>query len=575
MSHPRPSRLVGTVVILGLALLVTAVLVYEAQLAARGHRLTAERTLRDYASFADWQFEQRMKNELLTTMIPSLMWGAMRVDPARLPQSLISPESVELLAREYAGWWCKCLDSTRYFFRIDWPDGPMQTTRTSASAEELRWARDTIRAYVKRMEPLTGMLPKAYGSTDVQPRPQSTLQVILTNDSYVMILGEHDAMPQLLVFLVSRDVKGRPVVIYGYATPPRPFLRTAFDSIYHRSVLLPPSLVGTTPIDSVLSLGISDVHGNPLFGSPGQYDLMYSASDTLEPNFASLVLRVALRPDVGARLIVGGLPPSRLPMLLALLLVMAILLAIALVQLRREQELARLRTDFVSGVSHELRTPLAQIRWFSELLHMGKLRSEEERTRSAGIIDQEARRLTYLVENVLNFSRSERRQSRISPVPSDLEKELRETLELFAPLARSRQMKLRAELELGVVAMVDRDALRQIMLNLLDNAAKYGPPGQTITVGSTRTGDAVRIWLDDEGPGVSPADRARAWEPYVRLARDADRGTGGSGIGLAVVRELVEMHGGRCAMEASPGGGVRVVVTLPATEAAVAEESPA
>ncbi|MDE3052851.1 MAG: hypothetical protein KGJ70_03115, partial [Gemmatimonadota bacterium] len=271
MSHPRPSRLVGTVVILGLALLVTAVLVYEAQLAARGHRLTAERTLRDYASFADWQFEQRMKNELLTTMIPSLMWGAMRVDPARLPQSLISPESVEELARNYAGWWCKCLDSTRYFFRIDWPDGPMQTTRTSASAEELRWARDTIRAYVKRMEPLTGMLPKAYGSTDVQPRPQSTLQVILTNDSYVMILGEHDAMPQLLVFLVSRDVKGRPVVIYGYATPPRPFLRTAFDSIYHRSVLLPPSLVGTTPIDSVLSLGISDVHGNPLFGSPGQY----------------------------------------------------------------------------------------------------------------------------------------------------------------------------------------------------------------------------------------------------------------------------------------------------------------
>jgi signal transduction histidine kinase len=287
------------------------------------------------------------------------------------------------------------------------------------------------------------------------------------------------------------------------------------------------------------------------------------------------VLRVALRPDVGARLIVGGLPPSRLPMLLALLLVMAILLAIALVQLRRDQELARLRTDFVSGVSHELRTPLAQIRWFSELLHMGKLRSEEERTRSAGIIDQEARRLTYLVENVLNFSRSERRQNRISPVPSDLEKELRETLELFSPLARSRRMKLRAELELGVVAMVDRDALRQVVLNLLDNAAKYGPPGQTITVGSTRAGDSVRIWIDDEGPGVPPADRARAWEPYVRLGRDADRSTGGSGIGLAVVRELVEMHGGRCAMEASPGGGVRVVVTLPATEAAVAEESPA
>ena len=82
------------------------------------------------------------------------------------------------------------------------------------------------------------------------------------------------------------------------------------------------------------------------------------------------------------------------------------LLTVALLQLRRQQELARLRTEFVSGVSHELRTPLAQIRWFAELLHMGKLRSEDERARSAGIIDQEARRLTYLVENVLNFSRA-------------------------------------------------------------------------------------------------------------------------------------------------------------------------
>jgi len=299
--------------------------------------------------------------------------------------------------------------------------------------------------------------------------------------------------------------------------------------------------------------------------------MSYSASDTLEPTFGRFVLRVALRPDVAGRLIVGGLPPSRLPMLISLLLLMAILLAIALVQLRREQELSRLRTEFVSGVSHELRTPLAQIRWFSELLHMGKLRTEEERIRSAGIIDQEARRLTYLVENVLNFSRAERRQNRIAPVPTDIEKELRDALELFAPLARSRRMKLRAELELGVIALVDRDALRQVILNLLDNAAKYGPEEQTITVGTTRTRTAVRIWIDDEGPGVAPGDRARVWEPYVRLARDTDRGTGGSGIGLSVVRDLVEMHGGRCTMEASPGGGVRVVVTLPASDAQVPE----
>ncbi len=574
MTPTRPSRLLGTVVVLGLALVITAMLVYQAQVSARGHRLTAERTLRDYASFADWQFGQQSKNELLTSMIPSLGQAAMRVNPERLPESLLSPDSVAILAHDYAGW-CKCLDSVRYFFRIDWPDGALMTTKTNASSGERRWARDTILAAVRSMAPLREMLPKAYGSSEVGTRSQSQMRVIITNDSYVMILGRVDLRPRLLVFLVSRNMDGVPVVIYGYETPPLPFLVPTFQSVYRRGSLLPPSLVGNLPLDSVLSMVVEDGDGDPLFGSPGQYDLSYSATDTLESNFGRLVLRVALRPDVASRLIVGGLPPSRLPMLLALLTLMALLLAIALVQLRREQELARLRTEFVSGVSHELRTPLAQIRWFSELLHMGKLRTEEERIRSAGIIDQEARRLTYLVENVLNFARAERRQNRIAPVPTDVGKELRDALELFGPLARSRRMKLRAEIEIGLVALVDRNALRQILLNLLDNAAKYGPEGQTITLGSTRTRDWVRIWIDDEGPGVAEAERSRVWEPYVRLGREAERGTGGSGIGLSVVRELVQMHGGHCSMETSPSGGVRVIFTVRASDAEVEEEPPA
>jgi signal transduction histidine kinase len=179
------------------------------------------------------------------------------------------------------------------------------------------------------------------------------------------------------------------------------------------------------------------------------------------------------------------------------------------------------------------------------------------------------------VENVLAFSRGERRQNRISPVPADLEHEIRETLELFAPLARSRRMTLHTALASGLVAMVDPGALRQILLNLLDNAAKYGPEGQTITVGSAHEQRWARIWIDDEGPGISDADRARVWEPYTRLARDSNGGTGGSGIGLSVVRELVELHGGRCALEASRSGGVRVSFTMPVSDAEVREESPA
>src|SRR5262249_56731332 len=104
-----------------------------------------------------------------------------------------------------------------------------------------------------------------------------------------------------------------------------------------------------------------------------------SATETVEPNFGRLKMKVSLNKDFAPQLVVGGLPKSRLPILVALFVLAAGLLTVAVIQLRRQQQLARLRTEFVSGVSHELRTPLAQIRSFAELLHLVKLRSHDER----------------------------------------------------------------------------------------------------------------------------------------------------------------------------------------------------
>src|SRR2546429_6421462 len=128
------------------------------------------------------------------------------------------------------------------------------------------------------------------------------------------------------------------------------------------------------------------------------------------------------------RTVTGGSPRWTLPMLLSLLAITAGLVVGALLQLRREYELSRLRADFVSGVSHELRTPLAQIRMFSETLLLGRVRSEEEGRRSLEIIDQEARRLTHLVENLLHFSRSERQVTRLSPARAPLAPLVQEAL---------------------------------------------------------------------------------------------------------------------------------------------------
>ncbi|HTE44676.1 MAG TPA: HAMP domain-containing sensor histidine kinase, partial [Gemmatimonadaceae bacterium] len=453
----------------------------------------------------------------------------------------------------------------------DWSEGTLRTTETDAPDADLAWVRDTMVAYAKAMAPVTDRSVLNFGSPDGRFGSFKQLAVILTNDSYVMLFGERNHRPLLVVFVVARDIEhGLPVELYGYVTDPKPFLSPVFANIRgtseHATPLLPESLIRGLMIDSILSISATTLDGTEVYKSPGWVAPTYSAVDTVEASFGRMLLRVSLNSKFADKLVVGGLPRSRLPAILALFVIAAGLLSMALLQLRRQQELARLRTEFVSGVSHELRTPLAQIRWFAELLHMGKLRSEDERVRSAGIIDQEARRLTYLVENVLNFSRSEKGTNRISPSPADLDHEIADALELFAPLARARKMSVASTLHANGVVSVDRDALRQMLLNLLDNAVKYGPQGQTITVGSEIAGDRARIWVEDEGPGIPHDDRHRVWEPYVRLNRETESATGGSGIGLAVVRELVTLHGGRTRVEGAPGGGARVVIELPLTQ---------
>jgi signal transduction histidine kinase len=581
MSPSRPSRSLGTFLLLGLALVLVAGLAYQAADAARSHRRTAEGTLADYASFAEWQLTQQGKNSLLTTIISSLFYPASRVDPRRLNATLMTPDEIRSVARQTVSW-CACLTDAHYFFRYDWRDSSFRTTDTGLSDADLAWARDTVLSYVSSLRPTTERLPTAFGSPDGQFGPFRNLAVVLTNDSYAMVIGHRKAESQLLVFVVVRDSRnGQPVIVYGYETNPATFIAPALAFVHRPNALLPASLVHDRPMDSIVAISVTDVAGHPIYSSPGRFSTTYSAADTLGTNFGRLVMRVGLQPEIAGELIVGGLPRSRLPILVGLFVLTAGLVAMALVQVRHQQELVRLRTEFVSGISHELRTPLAQIRWFAELLHMGKLRSEDERSRSAGIIDQEARRLTYLVENVLNFSRGEKGTNRISPTPCDLQREIEDVLEVFAPLARSRRVKLRADLRPGFVVHADRDALRQILLNLLDNAVKYGPVAQTIAV-TTATTDhrvdgirRVRISVDDEGPGIPEGERARVWEPYVRLSRRAESATGGSGIGLSVVRELVAMHNGTAWVEGAPSGGARVVVELPLLESLEAVPRPA
>ena len=555
----RRPKSVLLVALLAFALVLTGVLGWQALDAERSHRAAAERALKDYARFAAWQLNQRTAQEMLGAMISTFILPLTRVQPDR-PDTWPSPEEFRAASLQPPAP-AKYLEGVRFFFRINLRDSSMVIAGDQPGSEVIKWVREHVLSAPARFgAPPIGT--QAFGSADRSPA--SRLAVIVSNDSYIAAMDSVAGRSRVVVFVISRDIDGNPLVSYGFETDARSFVQPLMDSVLERTTLLPPSLLHGVPRDSVVSIKAWAPNTAAIYTSSVQsFKGEFSVVDTLDERFSKMRLMVSLRPDIAPQLVVGGLPRSRLPVLIGLFALTASLVAAAIYQLRRQQQLAQLRVDFVSGVSHELRTPLAQIRLFAELLRNGQLRSDAERERSFGIIDEEAQRLTYLVENVLAFARSEHGRNTVIVEPLEMDREMQAAIDAFAPLARVKRAKINSSIEPGLVSRVDPRGLRQVVLNLLDNAVKYGPVGQTVNVSLSGTDDKVLIAVEDKGPGVPRSDREKIWDPYVRLTRATESAAGGSGIGLSIVRELVRLHGGRTWVEEAPSGGARFVVEFP------------
>ncbi|MEO8578320.1 MAG: HAMP domain-containing sensor histidine kinase [Gemmatimonadales bacterium] len=559
ITAKRRPRSILLVALLAFALIITGILGWQAVDAERSHRAAAERAITDYARFAAWQLNQQASQELLSAMISTFIVPLTRVDPAH-PEAWPSPEEFMAASLKPPAP-AKFLTGTRFFFRLNWRDSSVTVAGQQPSAAVLKWVRDTVLSSPRRF----GTPPirtQAFGSADRNPARQ--LGIIVSNDSYVATVDSVDGRLRVVCFVLSRDYDGQLLVTYGFETDARTFVQPLVDSVLARTPLLPPSLLHGVPRDSVLAVTAWTPMEAEVYRSTNKaFPDKFTVVDTLDERFGRMRLGVSLKPDIASQLVVGGLPRSRLPILVGLFALTVGLVAAAVIQLRRQQQLAQLRVDFVSGVSHELRTPLAQIRLFADLLRNGQLRSDQERERSFSIIDEEAQRLTYLVENVLAFARSEHGRNTVTVEPLAMDREMEAAIDAFAPLARVRRAKVRSTIEPGLISRVDPRALRQIVLNLLDNAVKYGPLGQTVNVTLSGTNDRVVIKVEDKGPGVPKGEREKIWDPYVRLSRETESAAGGSGIGLSIVRELVRLHEGSSRVEDAEGGGARFVVEFP------------
>lgn len=344
----------------------------------------------------------------------------------------------------------------------------------------------------------------------------------------------------------------------GFETTTEELVRFAIPAALEVRPVLPPSLAGGRLTNDHLFVRVS--HGKPIITTKGAFDEHLGIRRTIREGYLrGATLEVSIAPEASRLIVFGGVPRT-LPIYFVLLIISAALTAMAFLQLARERALMRLRTEFVASVSHELRTPLTQIRMFAETLLLDRVRSADERRHALAVIDRESRRLGHLVDNILQFSRGERGRLKLAIEKRDVAAVVRETVDAFAPVAAARGMKIAAHIPESLVARVDDDAVRQIVLNLLDNAAKYGPDGQTIAV---TLEPGLRLIVEDEGPGVPLRERKRVWRRYVRLDRELERAIAGAGIGLAVVRDLVRLHGGKARVEQG-SRGARFVVEVPA-----------
>ena len=521
---------------LSLVVIALALLAYWAwQGSVRRHQVAIE-LLRSHAELAAQRLGARMQNELYLSAT-----AAFRPALAAARSSgtgAFDPNTLLAAAREAEA--CNCVPPLR----------PAYALRTDLTTAGTVFAGPGSPSGPERESLLTALRDEL---------------AKMPNGWDIAVLRGNAGVGGRVVLFTRRDRNESPPVILGVAT----------DSATLREFIIRPLLCNTPlvvagdrtrdiPNDSLVALRIMDASGVELYRTSAPVDGSIASTTRLPVEWGELVIVSALRPRAALLVLRGGVPRSPVPMLVGLLLTATTLVAVAALMLWRTHDLSRARADFTSSVSHELRTPLTQILLYAETIELGRQRSPAKRAEAIAVITRETRRLIHLVENVLQFSRAERSLTRLRLQPVELGELVAETVAAFGPVAEARDMAVRLRLDGPVMARADADAIRRIVLNLLDNAVRYGPPGQTVTVAVERAGTWARIVVEDEGPGIPAPRRDDVWKPFVRLGDDGDASMTGCGIGLSIVSELVALHGGRRAVLPRAGGGASFYVEVPA-----------
>ncbi len=531
-ARPKLKKIRTILVGVTLAMIVggAALSLRDAIRSARAQREAAQRTLAAYAHFASYLYvtriylmaRERTVMQAFVKLGPDDPWTGPLPPPTIIPAI---PDTGEACARS-PRW-------EIYRFRMDLPSRALTIVGGTPIPAAMRLIRDSI------------------------PKLAVTPEIASWHFGYLFV--DSPDFPEAIAFTPVRDGAGRVRAVYGYRSCYATYDVWDYALVHRVARIVPPFLTEGMPTDSILSIVVADSRGRTLYSAPSRSVPVRATGTDTVPQISGIVVTVGLRPKVAGRLVLGGVPGSRLPGSF-LLLIGSIVLAVAtLAMMRREFRLVESREMFLANISHELRTPLQHILLFVQILRLKRARNQDEHDKAIEVIETETQRLIRLTDNVLAVVRTTRPQIALGPV--DVSDVVASSAELCEQLAAARSMKIEID-AVPAIAACNAGSLKQVLVNLIDNAVKYGPNGQTIRIGIRADAQDVQIWVEDSGPGIPAKDRERVWEAFTRLDSPEDA-TAGTGIGLTIARELILQMHGRVEIQQGADTGARISVFLP------------
>ena len=253
--------------------------------------------------------------------------------------------------------------------------------------------------------------------------------------------------------------------------------------------------------------------------------------------------------------------------LLLIFLLDVILLVSALIlyrAVRREVELAAMKTDFVSNISHELRTPLSLIRMFSESLEMGRVTGDENKMKYYKIITQETQRLTHLINNILDFSKMEAGKKQLQFKKEDLNLIVQKCTDSYRFHLDSEGFTLEIKYaSIPVIISADKETITEAIINLLDNSVKYSEQTKNISISTGTENESAFVEIADKGIGISDLDQKYVFDKFYRVSDGLTHNVKGSGLGLTLVKHAVLAHQGDITVQSQKGKGSRFRISFP------------